>query len=193
MLARLEFNVDRRKWMVKKGLLFKFLICVATTCSMSGWCAESMLQQLSAEQLEKGCNLDFYAVNLANDSPAIGRPDYSIDMRWACTGKSTKIVDTYEVEGGSPQIVTVFYRNRKDVVVLVKWSTNSQASDIQGDYYKIYVYRLALGNLGKPFLRQEDVMRKLGEGWDGEMNGKLIHYPLKDAASIRKALNRLGY
>ncbi|MBJ9941710.1 hypothetical protein I7819_17690 [Burkholderia multivorans] len=179
--------------MVNKILLFKFLICVAAIRPMSGWCAESILQQLSGEQLEKGCNLDFYAVNLANDSPAIGRPDYSIDMRWACDGKPTKIVDTYEVEGGSPQIVTVFYRNRKDVVVLVKWSTNSQASDIQGDYYKIYVYRIALRNLEKPFLRQEGVMKKLGEGWDGEMNGNPVHYPLKDAASIRKALNRLGY
>lgn len=179
--------------MVSRISLFKFLMFLAVADPMAGWCAESVLQQLPAEQIEKGCKLDFYAVNSADEFPAIGRPDYSIDARWACKGRPTRIVDTYEIEGGSPEIVTVFYRNKQDIVVLVKWSTNSQASDIQGDYYKIYIYRHTTGSLDNPFSRREDVMKKLGEGWDGEMDGKPVHYPFKDASSIRKALNRLGY
>lgn len=179
--------------MASRNLFSKFLALFATAYPIAGWCEESVLQQLPAEQIDKKCNLDFYAVNSADEIIAIGRPDYSIDVRWACDGKPTILVDNYEVEGGSPEIVAVFYRKSQDVVVLVKWSTNSQASYIQGDYYKIYIYRRTPGNLDKPFSRQNDVMKKLGEGWNGTKDGKPVPYPFKDASSIRKALSQLGY
>ncbi|WP_089160972.1 hypothetical protein [Caballeronia sordidicola] len=156
-----------------------------------GWCDESILQKLPAEQIQEGCNLEFYI--LPDENPALGRPDHSIDLRWVCGDQPQRVIDNYEIEGGSPDIVTVFYRKRHDAIVLVKWSTNSQAADVQGDYYKIYVYRYARNNPAQPFRPQRDVMKKLGEGWDGTVDGKSVHYPYKDALSIRKALNRLGY
>lgn len=179
--------------MVSRNLFLKCFILFVMVYPIAGWCEESVLQKLPAEQIEKGCNLDFYAVNSADEALEIGRPDYSVDVRWACDGKPVILVDNYEVEGGSPEIVTVFYRKRQDIVVLVKWTMNSQASDIQGDYYKIYIYKRTPGNLDKPFSRQNDVMKELGEGWNGTKDGKPVRYPFKDASSIRKALSRLGY
>jgi hypothetical protein len=38
-----------------------------------------------------------------------------------------------------------------------------------------------------------DIMGQLGEGGEGMMDGNSVHFPYKDAATIRKALNRLGY
>jgi hypothetical protein len=135
--------------------------------------------------------VEFYA--LPDKNPPIGQPNYSIDLRWACRGQRARVIDHYEIDGGSPDIVTVFFRKGRDVIVLVKWSTNSQAADIQGDYYKTYIYRYQPKNFSNPFLIEHDVAAKLGEGWDGVIDGRPVRYPYKNALSIRKALDRLGY
>jgi hypothetical protein len=177
--------------MVNRWRFLELFFALAVAWPIVGWCDEFSLQKIPAERIQKGCDLEFYA--LPDGKPAIGRPNHSIDLRWTCGDQPPRVIDNYEIAGGSPDIVTVFYRKRQDVMVLVKWSTNSQAADAQGDYYKIYVYRYTQRNSDKPFLLQPDVMKELGEGWDGTVDGRSVHFPYKDALSIRKALNRLGY
>jgi len=113
--------------MVNRWRFLKLFLAAAAAWPIVGWCDEFILQKIPAEQIQKGCDLDFYAV--PDGSPSIGRPGHSIDLRWACVDQPPRVIDNYEIEGGSPDIVTVFYRKRQDVIVLVRWSTNSQAAD----------------------------------------------------------------
>jgi hypothetical protein len=179
--------------MVKRQTIARFFLYLALIWPTLGWSDEYILQKIPADQLEKGCFVDFYAIDAPGEQPAIGRSNYSIYLRWSCNGKPARPIDTYEIEGGSPEIVTVLFRKKKDTVVLVKWTTTSPSADFQGDFYKIYVYRYTPENSNKPLKRQENAMSKLGDGWEGTMNGREVHYPFKDAYSIRRELNRLGY
>jgi hypothetical protein len=175
---------------MKKALRFLILALISAN-PIFAWCGEYLIQRLPADQIQNGCNLSLYA--LETESPALGRPDHSLDLRWACNDGQTKIIDTYEIEGGSPSVETILYRKNRDIVALVKWESNSQAADIVGDYYKIYVYQYDPENLVSPFHSDKETMKKLGEGWEGVMNGRRVHFPYKDAASIRKALDRFEY
>ena len=78
-------------------------------------------------------------------------------------------------------------------MILVKWSTNSQASDFQGDYYKVYVYDYKKTQIERPFASRDDIDKRFGEGWDGILNGKKIVYQYKDAKGIRSRLKKIGY
>jgi hypothetical protein len=171
--------------------ILQLFFAFAVAWPVPGWCDGSILHKIPAEQMEEGCDLEFRA--LPDGEPAIGQSNHSVNLRWMCESQIPRVIDNYEIEGSSPDIVTVFYRRRQDVIVLVKWSTNSWASDVQGDYYKIYVYRYTQKNPSKPFMPQLDIMRKLGEGWGSMIGKKQVHYPYKDAASIRSALDKLGY
>jgi hypothetical protein len=185
-------NTKWRTRMVDMTKALRLLILAFIFASPTlAWCDEHLIQRLPADQIENGCNLYLYA--LETESPALGRPDHSLDLRWACKDGQAEIIDTYEIEGGSPSVVTILYRKNRDIVVLVKWESNSQAADIIGDYYKIYVYRHTPENFSKRFYSDKETMKKLGEGWEGVMNGRRVHFPYKDAASIRKALDRLKH
>jgi hypothetical protein len=185
-------NIEWRKWMASQLKITRFLIPLFfMVWPILGWCDEFIVRRISANQIEKGCNLDLHAIE--DERPAIGRPDRALDLKWVCAGRSVKVIDRYEIEGGSPDVVTVLYRKNRDIIVLVKWGLRSLAADVQGDYYKIYVYRHAPENLIKPFSLRRDIMKKLGEGLDGAVNGRPVYFPCKDAASIRKALDRYGY
>jgi hypothetical protein len=59
------------------------------------------------------------------------------------------------------------------------------------DYYSIYAYRY--NQASKSFSINRDIVGRLGEGWEGDMNGISVHFPYKDAAAIRKALGQFGY
>ena len=89
--------------------------------------------------------------------------------------------------------MTVIFRKKRYIVILVKWTTSSVASNFEGDFYKCYVYRFVPGTTGQPFVRESEIMKKLGSGWDGSKDGQPVSFPLKDSASIRKLLTRLGY
>ena len=156
-----------------------------------GRCDEYLLRQLSASQIENNCNLKLYSIE--GERGLIGLPDHSLDLKWVCDDRPVLSVDKYEIEGGSPDVVAILYRKNRYIIVLVRWVSNSRAADAQGDYYKIYAYRRTLEDRRKPFSRELSIMNKLGEGWDGTMNGEVVHFPYKDARSIRKALDRFGY
>jgi hypothetical protein len=149
-------------------------------------------ERISADQIKRGCVLAFEKTVLPDPEDPLSTPPYSLALNWLCQGEAPIAVDRYDIEGGNPQIVTVFFRKKSGVVVLVKWSINSHSSDFVGDIYKIYVYKF-VSNAEHPLVKDRDVMVKLFEGWDGFRNGHSVSYPFKDAASIRKELARLGY
>lgn len=148
---------------------------------------------IPSDRIRAGCQIIFKKSIYENSDDPLSNPPYSIDLEWTCDGKTPVIVDRYDVEGSSPEIATVLFRKKQSVIVLVKWSINSQASDLEGNFYKVYVYRFDPENPRHPFTRHNKIMRKLGSGWDGVKEERPVNYPLKDAASIRKALARLGY
>jgi hypothetical protein len=115
-------------------------------------------------------------------------------VKWKCEDGTTVPIDRYEVEGGSREVATVLFWKRKRVVTLVKWSVNSRASDFQGNFYKIYIYKFndVKEAHPQPFVREDVIMKKFGSGWDGVMDGVVIKYPFKDAASIRKRLKKIN-
>ncbi|QCP51347.1 hypothetical protein FAZ95_20645 [Trinickia violacea] len=192
MQVEMGFNIKRRAGMIGKSKIFRLLILLAAIAfPIFSRCDELVVQQLSADQIEKGCGLNLYAIE--GEKPAIGRPDYSLDLRWSCDEQPVRIIDRYEIEGGSPDVVTVLYRKARDIIVLVKWSSNSRVADTQGDYYRVYAYRYMKKNPVKPFSRNEDIMKRFGEGLEGTLDGKPVHFPYKNADSIRKALDRFGY
>ncbi len=87
--------------------------------------------------------------------------------------------------------MTFFFWGKDSFVVLVKWSINSQAADFQGDFYKVYVYKYNNDGDAPPFIRQEKIMNKFGQGWDGTRKGAAVVYPYKNASSIRRRLRQL--
>jgi len=186
------FNIKRRARVVKKSKgLFLFLLLLILSWSAPGWCDEYLLQRLSASQLKRGCDLMLYAIE--NERVEIGRPDHTLDLRWACKDEKSRVIDTYQIEGGSPQVVTILYRKNINIIVLAKWESRSRSADVFGDYYKIYAYQYTPKSSDKLFSVNRNIMSKLGEGWEGDVAGKSVHFPYKEAAAIRKALDRFGY
>ncbi|MDQ7976142.1 hypothetical protein QYH69_02645 [Paraburkholderia sp. SARCC-3016] len=173
-----------------KGLLLS-LVFLTISWSAPAWCDEYLVQRLSAGQLKRGCDLSLYAIE--TERVAIGRPDHTVDLRWICEDGKSRIIDTYQIEGGSPQVITILFRRNRHIIVLVKWEARSRNADVFGDYYKIYAYQYAPTSVDKLFPVDRNLMSKLGEGWEGDVAGKSVHFPYKDAAAIRKALDRFGY
>ncbi|CAB3762931.1 hypothetical protein [Paraburkholderia humisilvae] len=150
--------------------------------------------RIRASQIKEGCYITFLEEDYAREQGDPSRPYYDALMKWSCKNGETTIIDRYDVEGASPEIVTVLFWKKRSLAVLVKWSINSHAADFQGDFYKVYVYRYVPSKAGNQFRKEEGVMKKFGEGWDGEWVGKnAVRYDFKDAASIKKRLNELGY
>jgi hypothetical protein len=173
-----------------KRVLFLNIALIAIWPSF-GRCGEPLIQHLPANRIERGCSLNLYAVE--SEKVAIGRSDRALDLRWSCAGEELKTIDTYQINGGSPQVVTILYRKNRNIIVLVKWETRSRGADLFGDSYKIYAYRYMSINGNKSFSVNRNIMNKLGEGLEGDMDGRPVHFPYKDAAAIRKVLDRLGY
>lgn len=87
----------------------------------------------------------------------------------------------------------MLYWGQHHIVVLVKWSINSQAADYSGDFYKVFIYKSTKTSGKDDFERDVTAMKRLPAGWDGQAkDGKTIVYPFKDAASIRKRLQAIN-
>jgi hypothetical protein len=92
--------------------LTSFLLLISTIARPTfGWCGEYLVQRLPARQIEQGCDLTLYAVE--DESVEIGRPNHTLDLRWACKEGEAKTIDTYQIEGGSPKVATILYRKNR--------------------------------------------------------------------------------
>lgn len=192
MQAGLGCNFNCCKWMVRKPLvLFVFIFSEILFPSIAiSYGRPSDI--ISAESIKHGCKLEFHEEKNIEIN-ALGAPPHDIVMKWACGyGKPAVPIDRYEVEGGSPEVITTIFWRVDNIVTLVKWSVKSRASDFQGDFYKVYVYKFNPGNEFQPFNRMEKIMSRFGSGWNGTRNGVAVTYPFKDAASIRSRLGKIS-
>ncbi|MFP1762741.1 hypothetical protein [Lonsdalea quercina] len=97
-------------------------------------------------------------------------------------------IDGYDVNGGLPNIETVFFitlNGVKNVVVLVSWHVIHRPERISGTSYQIYGY--SIHNDG--MVNNEKISRDpISYGEEGEFNGEPHYFKYKNAASIKKYL-----
>ncbi|MEZ0604699.1 hypothetical protein ACAX43_21440 [Paraburkholderia sp. IW21] len=185
---RLGFIADIQ--MVKKLIFSLLLLSASELCFASAASSPSPLV-IPADQIKEGCTVEFISERPTNETNAPGSQPHEIAVKWICKGVATATIDRYQVEGGSPQIITTLFLKRKIFVALAKWPVTSHASDFQGDFYKVYIYKYNRESNTHPFIRDDKMMDKFGLGWDGVKDGITVTYPFKDAALIRSRLNQL--
>lgn len=167
------------------------------------WCTLNMIgashaanqaqEVFSADAIRLGCSVSFPKQFHAISDDPLSIPLFDVSVEWHCSDGETAIIDKYEINGSSPEISTLFYWQDHSIVVLVKWSVNSQASEYVGDYYKVFSYRYERVGAEGRFVKNETIMKNFPAGLDGcAKNGTRIIYPFKSAASIRKRLQKLN-
>jgi len=191
ILASMIWNADNGEWMVKwvmRVALLWWIIGVAKTSHA----ASQFQKEFSADAIRLDCSVSFFKqFHTIRDDPLSTSP-FDVSVQWHCRDGEATTIDKYEINGSSPEVVTFFYWQGHSIVVLVKWSVNSQASDYVGDYYKIFSYRYEYIGLGRQFIKNETIMKSFPPGVDGHSrSGARIVYPFKDAISIRKRLRIL--
>jgi hypothetical protein len=146
---------------------------------------------VSADVIRTGCLIYLYR----QDYPLPDDPSgYNVIPTWKCRNDEKLSFDKYEIEGANPEVVAVLYWKRNNIVILVKWSVNSRAADYSGDYYKVFIYKYSQEHGKQKIVRNSMAMKKFPEGMDGQSDsGKVIKYPFKDAAAIRKRLRTISF
>lgn len=113
--------------------------------------------------------------------------DYPLGLYFDVNGQSFK-VDTYETDGSSPNIDSVFlYKIKSDenVIVLVSWRQQHLAEGINGYLYQVFGYKYN----GSQLIVNEEITKDSElNGLDGEFNGEGKSFKFKSAASIKKYL-----
>ncbi len=94
-----------------------------------------------------------------------------------------------------PSIASVFkstVSSRQMLFLIVRWHYYLPGVDTEGDYYEVHVYGDHNDNRGKLFfLEDRSISDIFGSGLEGKKEGKIVHFPFKNAASIRKKLSFL--
>ncbi|MFP1746349.1 hypothetical protein ACLED8_09960 [Lonsdalea quercina] len=99
-------------------------------------------------------------------------------------------IDGYDVNGGFPNIETVFFitlNGVKNVVVLVSWNVMHRAERISGTSYQVYGYAIQDGGMTRNTKITDDP--KLW-GDEGEFSGEKLYFKYKNAAAIKRYLLR---
>lgn len=192
MQAKMGSNARCEAWVVKGASTF-LLTCAFLSSPLLAQVRDVASPSIAGNDLRAGCKIVFPKDIKHSDSDPLSSGNFDIKVIWTCIGTHEITIDRYEIDGDSPEIVTVFFWKNQKTVILVKWSTNSQASDFQGDYYRVYVYDYKKNQGEKPFVSRNDIDKKFGEGWDGILNGRKVVYQYKDAKSIRSRLKKIGY
>ncbi|WP_157025142.1 hypothetical protein [Paraburkholderia heleia] len=149
---------------------------------------------LPADAIRGGCSISFSKKFHPVQGDFLSTPPFSILSSWKCRDGEELSIDKYEINGSSPDLITVFYWERRNIVTLVKWRVNSEISDYSGDYYRVFAYIYST-KFGSPkFIRDDDLMKHFPAGFDGfTKDGEPVIYPFKDAASIRKKLRSINF
>lgn len=170
------------------------MFCIACAFGSSGT-TRGPSYAVSAAAIRGGCSIFFSKELHPFPDDALSAPPFDVDATWNCRDGENLAIDQFKINGSSPEVVTVFYWKKRDIVMLVRWSPNSQAADYSGDYYQIFICEYAR-KLGKGLItKNESMMERIPPGWDGFDNstGKKLTYPFKDAASIRRRLQAISH
>lgn len=144
--------------------------------------------------------LYFYKTNQgkSDDSDPYSSPieQYELDFhKYNCNKKIDTVIDTIGYMAAPPFIESVFFANAndgtsKDAFVITSWDTRTDSIEGNiGKLYSVYAYKNTSGNL----VIDDPVTRYFGSGIDKMKNGKLIKYPFKTAADVRKELKSKKY
>lgn len=182
-------NWDSTLTMVMKAIKI-FMTLLGLACAVAPcYSRDELPASLPADVIRAGCSIffskDFHPIQ---DDP-LSNPPFSIVNSWRCRDGENLPIDKYEINGSSPDVVTVFYWRRRDILVLVRWQVNSEAADYAGNYYELFAYTHS-DKFGSPkFTRDNGIMKYFPPGFDGvDKNGVPVIYPFKDVPSIRKKL-----
>lgn len=99
-------------------------------------------------------------------------------------------VDSYETNGDTPNIETIFFmqlNNVKNVIILVSWHQKHFAEHIAGDHYQTYGYIFENNRL----IPNEAITNDPNlSGENGEFSGEELHFEYRSAESIKKYLEK---
>lgn len=121
---------------------------------------------------------------------------YELDFhQYNCSNKTDTVVDTIGYMAAPPFIESVFFAiadngKSKDTFIITSWDTRTDP--IEGNVGKLYsvsAYKNTSGHL----VIDDPVTRYFGSGIDKMKNGKLVKYPFKTAADIRKEIKSDKY
>lgn len=105
MQTKMGINARSGAWMVRTAstLLFTYAFFSSPLFAQVGDVASPAI---SASNLMEGCKIAFPKDVKHSDSDPLSSGDFDIRVMWTCVGSTDVEIDRYEIEGGSPEIVT---------------------------------------------------------------------------------------
>jgi len=104
----------------------------------------------------------------------------------------TQLIDNYEIEGGDPEIESVFFfpvLKHKNIFVIVSWEINSRGVGTYGKLYQVYAYTKSNDNNAKLIKNINLYNDQKLTGIDGTSDWEESHFKYKTAADVKKYIN----
>jgi hypothetical protein len=103
-----------------------------------------------------------------------------------------KIASFLQEGDANAKITSVFKLSNKPHLlgVIVKWHYYLSGVNTEGDYYEVHTYQGLRSSDGMITFREINILSEsIASGFEGRREGKIVHFSLKDAASVREKLN----
>ncbi|MGO4581036.1 hypothetical protein AB4Z48_33970 [Cupriavidus sp. 2TAF22] len=192
MQQKLECKTKYFSRLVTKSLvIIKFFYISSFSFSQTSF-ASQKIEAVHANSIKNGCSVIFQETAPSMSESVSEAVSGNIDAGWSCEDGTAVIIDTYEKEGGPPEILSSFIRADKCIVVLVRWNINSRASSFNGDMYRVFIYRYGENIAGDPFFVRRELLGENKVGWDGVKNGRRVKFSLNTENKINKELDNGG-
>jgi hypothetical protein len=107
-------------------------------------------------------------------------------------GGIVNIANFLQEGDANAKITSVFKLSNKPHLlgVIVKWHYYLSGVDTEGDYYEVHTYQGLRSFDGMITFREINFLSEsIASGFEGRREGKIVHFLLKDAASVREKLN----
>jgi len=102
------------------------------------------------------------------------------------------IFDSYPIEGGNPQVDSVFaypVNNEKHIFVIISWEVNSRGDGTYGKYYQVYSYHCENNGL----VLNNKLMSLSGmSGMDGYSMGEEVYFKNKTSQQVKDYIRNLN-
>ncbi|WP_035554401.1 hypothetical protein [Burkholderia sp. 9120] len=145
-------------------------ICPAVSPSVGVFSA-GKIQKDSVVSIEK--NDTDHTINLS-----IYRPNSN--------GCEKTIFAKYSIEGGAPNVDSLFFMNlngKQNIFTIVHWDVNSRGIGTYGKYYQIYAY--TTDEQGRLIENKSVVDNSAMTGMDGYQEGEQTLFPYKTASAVK--------
>ncbi len=183
-----------------KKLFVLFFLLTASSCTYS--CDMQIKQSLLIDKplkIDNNNYVYFYKVGLDSVRPEFFG-DYGDEfeinvMQFNCEENKENNIDKYGYMAVAGEIKTVFFNDadsdgKKEVFVIAAWPVNTDPVEGNvGEYYEVHVYSFH----GDKMESNDSLQKYFSFGIDKMKNGKLIKYPYKTAADVRKELKSKKY